>query len=65
MVFLYYISLLIKYNINIVNFSYSISFINNINSINKNIDINTIYKKMLISKIILELINFYKSNQIF
>ena len=65
MVFLFYISLLIKYNINIVNFSYSISFINKINSINKNIDINTIYKKMLISKIILELINFYKSNQIF
>ena len=64
-VFLFYMSLLIKYNINIVNFSYSIGFINKINSINKNIDINTKYKKILISKIILELINFYKSNQLF
>ena len=65
MVFLFYMSLLIKYNINIVNFSYSIGFINKINSINKNNDINTKYKKILISKIILELINFYKSNQLF
>ena len=65
MVFLYYIVLLIKYNKNIVNFSYSIGLINKINSLNKNININTIYKNILISKIILELINFYKSNQIF
>ena len=65
MVFLFYMSLLIKYNINIVNFSYSIDLINKINSINKNIDKNTKYKKILITKIILELINFYKSNQLF
>ena len=65
MVFLFYMSLLIKYNINIVNFSYSIGFINKINTKNKNYDINTKYKKILISKIILELINFYKSNQLF
>jgi len=58
-------SLLIKYNKNLVNFSYSFGMIKKINSINKNIDISTIYKNILISKIILELINFYKSNQIF
>jgi len=62
---LFYISLLIKYNKNLVNFSYSFALIKKINSINKNFDSNTIYKKMLISKIILELIKFYKSNQIF
>ena len=62
---LFYISLLIKYNKNLVNFSYSFGLIKKINSINKNFDTNTIYKKMLISKIILELIKFYKSNQIF
>ena len=65
MVFFFYIVLLIKYNKNIVNFSFSIDLINKINSINKNININTIYKNILISKIILELINFYKSNQIY
>ena len=63
-VFLFYISLLIKYNKNIVNFSFSFDFINKINSINK-IDVNNLYKNILISKIILELIHFYKSNQIF
>ena len=62
---LFYMSLLIKYNKNLVNFSYSFDFIKKINEINKNIDINVIYKKILISKIILELINFYKRNQIF
>ena len=62
---LFYMSLLIKYNKNLVNFSYSFGLIKKINSINKNIDKSTIYKKILISKIILELINFYKSNQIF
>ena len=64
-VLLFYISLLIKYNKNIVNFSYSFILINKINSINKIIDTDNIYINMLISKIILELINFYKSNQIF
>ena len=62
---LFYISLLIKYNKNLVNFSYSFGLIKKIHSINKNIDTSTIYKNILISKIILELINFYKSNQIF
>ena len=64
-VFLFYISVLIKYNNNIVNFEYSIDLIRKINSINKNIDKNIIYKKILISKIILELINFYKRHQIY
>ena len=59
-VFLFYISLLMKYNQNIVNFSFSISLINKINSIN-NIDINNIYKNIIISKIILELINYYRN----
>ena len=64
MAFLFYISLLINYNKNIVNFSFSIHLINKIISLN-NIDENNLYKNILISKIILELINFYKSNQIF
>ena len=64
MAFLFYLSLLINYNKNIVSFSFSIHLINKINSIN-NIDKNNIYKNILISKIILELINFYKSNQIY
>ena len=65
-VILFYISLLIKYNKNIVNFSLSFDLINNINSLNKNkIDVNNLYKNVLISKMILELINFYKSYQIF
>ena len=49
---LFYMSLLIKYNKNLVNFSYSFGMIKKINSINKNIDISTIYKNILISKII-------------
>jgi len=61
--FLFYISLLLKYNINVINFSFSFGFINKINSINSS-DKNNI-KKLLISKIILELINYYNSNQIF
>ena len=64
MVFLFYISLLIKYNKNIVNFSFSFGFINRINSLNK-IEVYNLYKNILISKIILELINFYKRDQIF
>jgi len=64
MAFLFYISLLINYNKNVVNFSFSIQLINKINSINS-IDESNIYKNLLISKIILELINFYRSNQIF
>ena len=63
--FLFYISLLIKYNKNLLNFSFSIDLINRINLINNSIDESNIYKKLLISKIILELINYYKSNQIF
>ena len=61
--FLFYISLLLRYNINVINFSFSFGFINKINSINSS-DKNNI-KKLLISKIILELINYYNSNQIF
>ena len=64
LVFLFYMSLLIKYNENLVNFSISFSFIKKINSLN-NIDVYNLYKNVLISKIILELIKFYKSNQIF
>ena len=64
MAFLFYISLLIKYNKNVVNFSFPFTFINKINSINK-IKVSNIYINVLISKIILELINYYKSNQIF
>jgi len=64
-VFLFYISLLIKYNKNLFNFSFSISLIKKINFINNSIDESNIYAKLLISKIILELINYYKKNHIF
>jgi len=64
MAFLFYISLLIKYNKNKVNCSFSYSFINKINSLNK-INASNLYKNILTSKIILELINSYKSNLIF
>ena len=64
MFFLFYLSLIIKNNNNLVNFSFSIGFINKIHSINNN-DESNIYKNILISKIILELIDYYKSNQIF
>ena len=63
MFFLFYLSLLIKNNRNLVNFSFSFGFINKIDSIN-NIDESNIFKNILISKIILELIDYYKSNQI-
>ena len=64
MILLFYISLLIKYNQNLVNFSFSIILIYKIHSINT-IDESNIYKNLLISKVILELIDYYKSNQIF
>ena len=66
MMFLFYLSLFIKGNKNIVKFSFSLSLINKINSINtNNFNFDSSYKNVLISKIILELINFYKNNQLF
>ena len=54
----FYLSLLIRDNLNIVNYSYSIEYISKINEKQKNN--NGIYNKIMISKIILELIDNYK-----
>jgi len=54
----FYLSLLIRDNLNIVNYSYSIEYIRKINEKQKNN--NGIYNKIMISKIILELIDNYK-----
>ena len=55
----FYLSLLIKDNPNIINYSYSFQFIKEINdNIQNN---NNRYKKFIISKIILELIENYKN----
>ena len=53
----FYLSLLIKENDNMVNYSYNIDFIKEVNNLHEN---NTFYKNIIISKIILELINNYK-----
>ena len=54
----FYLSLLIRDNPDIINYSYSIQFINKLNEIQK-IN-NDKYKKIILSKIILELIDNYK-----
>ena len=61
----FYLSLLIKDNKNIVNYSYNIDYIKQINKLHKNNNNdnnsnNSIYKNIIISKIILELIDNYK-----
>ena len=53
----FYLSLLIKENDNMVNYSYNIDFIKEVNNLHEN---NAFYKNIIISKIILELINNYK-----
>ena len=55
----FYLSLLIKDSPDFVNYSYSIKFIKKINDLQKNNN-NKNYKKLILSKIILELINNYK-----
>ena len=62
LLFCFYLNLLIKDNINIVNYSYSITFIKMINETNKKIT-NKDYEKIIISKIIIDLINNYKKTE--
>ena len=58
--FYFYLDLLIKDNTTVVNYSYLIGFINKINMMKNNIDKEKIYEKIIISKIIIDLINNYK-----
>jgi len=54
-----YLSLLMRENQNTINYSYTIEYIKNLNKNQKNN--NNIYKKLLISKVILDLIKNYKA----
>ena len=56
----FYVSLLIRFDENIINYSYSIEFIKKLYNQNININENDIYKKIIVSKIILDLIDNYK-----
>ena len=58
----FYLHLLISENKNIVNYIYNIEFIRDINSNQKNIDDNKIYKKLIIAKIIIEIIDNYRAS---
>ena len=60
----FYLNLLITENSNIINYSYSINFIKQIDSYNNNNNINLI-KKIIISKIIVDLIEYYKGFDVF
>ena len=55
----FYLSLLIKYNPDYNDYTYSMDFIKQINNLQKNNN-DKIYKKLIISKIILELVDNYK-----
>ena len=55
----FYLSLLIREEQNIINYSFTIDYIENLNKKHKNYN-NNIYRKILISKIILDLIENYK-----
>ena len=56
----FYLDLLIKHNDNIENYIYTIDLIKAIDQQQKSIDKKEIYKKLLISKIIIELIDNYR-----
>ena len=56
----FYVSLLIYKNVNIISVSYSLEFIKELYNQNININKNDIYKKIILSKIILDLIDNYK-----
>ena len=57
--FLFYLSLIIRDNPYIINYSYSLGYIIRINELIKNE--NKIYKKLILSKIVIELIDNYKA----
>ena len=56
---IFYLSLLIKDNNDIINYSYSSNFINELNNILTNLDKDLYIKKIFYSKFIIELINNY------
>ena len=55
----FYLDLLIRGNDNIINYNFSINLVKNINKLLKK-DNNFLIKKVIISKIIIDLINYYK-----
>ena len=57
----FFLSLLITENKDTINYKYTYEFINNANNYQKNADENKIYKKLMIAKIILELIDNYNN----
>ena len=59
----FYVSLLINDDPNVINYSYSIEYIKKLNNIAKNNNNNYIYSKIIISKVILELINNYDEEE--
>ena len=58
----FYLDLLVNDNINIINYTYSKEYIEQLNSLQENSN-DKIYKKIIISKIIIELINNYKGSK--
>ena len=59
--FIFYLSLLIRENPDIINYQYSFDYIDNINQHNKNKNDKKKFKKIIIAKIIIDLINNYKN----
>ena len=57
--FYFYLNLLIRENLTLINYSYSIDLINKVNDLQRNND-NKICRQIILSKIIIDLINNYK-----
>jgi hypothetical protein len=63
--YLFYLSLLIKDNPDLVSYLYPVEFIVNINNMQRDNNNNRKYEKIIIAKIILELINNYRNKDDF
>ena len=59
--FHFFLCMIINYNQNVINYSFSINYIRQIHNLKENC-YDKIYKKIILSKIILELIDNYKSS---
>ena len=59
--FHFFLCMIINYNKNVINYSFSINYIRQIHDLKENCN-NKVYKKLILSKIILELIDIYKSS---